>query len=285
MATVDKEDPKVTQKKILKWLEILYKLACSNQGVSETDLLKDHFGDWFSDKTQPSGNDTLRTLILASTPNYNYTVIKNRALGMCLHMITDSYAVGHTQRRLMNPDAYRGRNNDGYMVFKSGQYGKWGPVMVFHSYDGQNKDRHSHYDGLEDKSLPVPKDLESFNFIIGARTAIDADTKLINYSAAGTRWEDGVEAFLKNEVFAIDCKAQPANSQVDQVGPDSGKCPGTSDAELDYEYRSGLERKLLSLENGADVPRRKGIWRDVLLAISTLAVAILLVLLSVVFFP
>lgn len=267
MASVKDEKPADTQFKILKWLEVMYKLACENQGISDSDLLKDHpgLGVWFTDKTVPSDRDSLRTLILASTPNYNCVDIKRRALGICLHLITDSYAVGHTQRRLTNPDAYQGRDDQQYMVFKPGRYGKWGPVVVFHSYDGQKRDRHSHYDGLETGALPVPKDLDSFNAILGARSAIEADTKLINYFAARTKWEDGVEHFLKTEVFAIDQEAKPANSQVDESGPFTAKA--ITEADGDLLWAPG---KVLNLESGtseAPLPVRRRLGREVLLGV------------------
>ena len=43
MASSTAEDPHFTQEKILMWLEIMYKLACGNQGVSKSDQLKDRF--------------------------------------------------------------------------------------------------------------------------------------------------------------------------------------------------------------------------------------------------
>lgn len=251
MAVRDGEDPKETQRKVLTWLEVMYKLACGNQGVSDNDQIQQHLGEWFNNSTKPPGSATLRDLILASTPNYNGIDIKKRALGVCLHIITDSYAVGHTQRRLTNPDAYQGRDENNFMRFKPGIYGKWGPVIVFHSYDGQNKDRHKHYDGLEDRALPVPKNLESFDSIIGARSAIESDTKLIDFFGAGTKWEDGVKDFLSREVFALDKDARPANAQVDESGPYTSIVHKKMQiSHVDYDYEAGLQRKMMDLEAG-----------------------------------
>lgn len=275
------EEPAETQRKLLKWIEVMYKLACGNQGVSDTDQLKQTLGEWFNADTKPTDQETMRGLILASTPNYYQTNIQWRALGVCLHLISDSYAVGHTQRRLRNPDSYQGRDSKGYMVFKPGTWGDWGAVINFHHYDGQNSDRHSHYDGLEGVSLPVPKDLDSFNSIIGARNAIEGCKKLINFWADAVKWEDGVETFLKTEVFALDKDVSPSNNQVDEAGPVSLSCRSFTGGDMHSEYQVGLQRKLANLEIGASTTgtsvlasmRPRPVWRAVLFTFSILALA------------
>ncbi|KAI3325686.1 hypothetical protein HD806DRAFT_552945 [Xylariaceae sp. AK1471] len=281
------EMPAETQRKILKWFEVMYKLACGNQGVSDTDQLKQTLGEWFNSSTTPTDQNSLRDLILASTPNYNQTNIQWRALGICLHIIMDSYAVGHTQRRLKNPNSYRGRDDDGYMVFEPGTWGDWGAVINFHCYDGQNSDLHAHYDGLEGAPLPVPKNLDSFNSIIGARNAIEGCKKLINFWADGTQWKDGVETFLQTEVFAIDKDASPSNSQVDQSGPISLSCCHFTSENLDIEYQAGLRSKLASLDTrvlttGSNLAkiRRYPTWKAAVLTVSVLVFGIILTLLS-----
>lgn len=278
------EEPAETLRKLLTWFEVLYKLACGNQGVSDTDKLKQNLGEWFNSKTSPTDEATLRELILASTPNYNQTNIQRRALGICLHMIADSYAVGHTQRRLKNPDSYLGRNSAGYMVFKAGMWGDWGAVLNFHCYDGQNSDHHSFYDGLEGASLPVPKDLDSFNSVIGGRNAIDASKQIINFWAEATKWEDGVETYLKMQVFAIDPKATPSNSQVDESGPISWSCRHFACGRRNPGYRTDMERKLASLDAHVSITDRSGFadkwrclrWRAALFTLSIFILAVIL---------
>jgi hypothetical protein len=280
MGAVDSEEPKETRRKMLEWLKVIYKLACGNQGVSEQDQLKQHLGEWFNDKTKPSDHSTLRDLLVASTPSYSQTDIQWRALGLSLHIISDSYAVGHTQRRLKNPDAYQGRDKKGYMTFKPGTYGDWGAIIVFHCYGGQDSDRHSYYDGLEGAPLPVPKNLNSFNSIIGARNAIEACKKLINYFADGTKWEDGVQTFLETEVFPIDKDARPSNSQVDEAGPVSFLVHQIAGVTSDSEYRAEFQRKLASLETGASTTPglatmgRRSIWRYIIFTVSLFVLAI-----------
>ncbi|KAI0471227.1 hypothetical protein F4859DRAFT_505114 [Xylaria cf. heliscus] len=276
------EAPTETQRKILKWFAVMYKLACGNQGVSDTDQLKQVLGEWFNTTTTPTDQKSLRDLILASTPHYYLTNIQQRALGICLHIISDSYAIGHTQRRLKNPDSYRGRDKNGYMVFKPGKWGDWGAVVNFHCYKGQKGDLHAHYDGLGGSKLPVPKNLDSFNSIIGARNAIDGCKKLINFWADGTKWEDGVETFLETEIFAIDEYASPSNSEVDQSGPISLCHYYFTSQALDVQYQAGLRRKLNSLatrvfaaSKGHARVGRFSVWMAVLPIVSILVFGII----------
>lgn len=277
------EEPAETQRKLLRWFEVIYKLACGNQGVSDTDQLKQNLGEWFDASTKPTDQDTMRDLMLASTPSYNQTNIQRRALGVCLRLISDSYAVGHTQRRLRNPESYQGHDSKGYMVFKPGTWGDWGAVINFHCYDGKNKDRHKHYDGLEGVSLPVPKNLDSFNSIIGARNAIEGCKKLINFWADAVKWEDGVDKFLKTDVFAIDKDASPSNSQVDEAGPVSLSCRSSTGGDMDSAYQVGIRRKLASLETGASTTGtsvlasmlQRPVWRATLFTFSILGLAVI----------
>lgn len=62
----------------------------------------------------------------------------------------------------------------------------------------------------------MPRDLDTFNNIIGARDGIDKSRKLINFFAQKTKWEDGVRDFLDQEVFALDSNVTLSNSQVDE---------------------------------------------------------------------
>ena len=96
MGSEDNEKPHDIPEGLLKWIGIMYKLACGNQGVSELQPLRAHFlAKMFDDSTDPSRGTTLRDLILASTSEYRGSKIPLRALGICMHMIQDSYAMGH----------------------------------------------------------------------------------------------------------------------------------------------------------------------------------------------
>ncbi|RMZ72853.1 serine protease abc transporter b family tagd [Pyrenophora seminiperda CCB06] len=246
MASDVGEDPNKTKKNILTWLEVMYKLAVGTE-INERDLLCEKLPGSFSAST--SGNQTLRDLLLGRTREYRKVDISRRALGVCLHMIQDSYAVGHTLRRLKNVNDLQGRDKDGFIHFKSGTHAQLGPLITFHTYTGQG-DRHDHYDDSDDERKP--RDVETFNKIIGARDAIDKCTTLINFFAAKTKWNDGVSDFLDNDVYKLDEKVTSSNAQVDErFGlPETSGVMATTAAEEDEEYRVGMERKMLLLEGG-----------------------------------
>lgn len=85
----------------------------------------------------------------------------------------------------------------GFIQFKPNTHGDWGPIRAFHTYKNQDEDRHSHYDGMgKSGEVPIPRKLDAFNEVIGARSAIDTSIKLINYYHAKTKWDDGVRQFF-----------------------------------------------------------------------------------------
>lgn len=92
----------------------------------------------------------------------------------------------------------------------------WGPIENFHTYGGQDEGSHSHYDhGSE--SLPDPdnlSDLSQFNGLIGCRMAIEKCQGLLKLKQAGTKWSEGVEAYLSGDVFELSRTATGANNEV-----------------------------------------------------------------------
>ncbi|OHE98689.1 hypothetical protein CORC01_05955 [Colletotrichum orchidophilum] len=250
MAAQSNEDPHDTKANMLSWLEIIYKLAIGVQDVRETDSLAGRFPTRFSSSSDPSGDASLRQLFLGRTPSYRKINISKRAFGHCLHMVQDSYAVGHTLRRLSNSGDLDGKDDEGFVRFKPGKFARLGPIITFHTYSGQSK-RHAHYD--ESKQPRNPRDLDSFNHIIGARDAIEKSIKLINFYAQKTKWEDGVRGFLANEVFVLDPNATLSNPQVDErfgLPETSGQSTLEADRLADEEYQLGMERKMAMLEGG-----------------------------------
>ena len=116
MASRDGEAAETTKKNILAWMEVMYKLACGNQGVAMQDKLKSVLPALFNGSTEPTGDATVKQLLLATTPNYLFSNIQRRALGVCLHIIQDSYAIGHTQRCLLNPEDQANRDEKGKLL-------------------------------------------------------------------------------------------------------------------------------------------------------------------------
>ncbi|KAI3320934.1 hypothetical protein HD806DRAFT_524289 [Xylariaceae sp. AK1471] len=224
MATHLNEEPLITKKCVMRWLCVMYKLACGGQGVSEDDKLKQHLEDYFKNDTHPGENATLKDLLIATTKKYRNTDIQKRALGSCLHITGDSYA----------PDTY----------------GRWGPIIRFHTYEGQNN-HHKHYDGLpKNQELPIPKSVETFNSII----------------------DSGVCQFLETEVFALDEHPLNSDNRVDQNDP-VFEHSSTFNNTYDVEYHAGLQRKLASLDSNVHpiiTRQHLSLWR--LMTILTAAV-------------
>jgi len=98
------EPPHETKEKIMLWLETMYKLACGGQGVEAHQRIDSRLGSYFNDNTVPKGSDSFKDLLLGKTRKYQNVIIERRALGSCFHVIQDSYAVGHCQRRIVNPE-------------------------------------------------------------------------------------------------------------------------------------------------------------------------------------
>ncbi|KAF5689336.1 hypothetical protein FCIRC_1440 [Fusarium circinatum] len=253
MGSVMGEKPQKTRKNILTWMEVMYKLACGDQGISEDGALDDVLPGFFTKDTIPSKSDTLRDLILATTPKYKDANIRKRAFGICLHMISDSYALGHTQRRLRNPSDLIERDTAGYIRFKPDTYGDWGSILCFHTYNDQDGDRHAHYDDKDGEQDPAPRDVTTFNEMIGARNAIMGCTEMINLFIKKTPWKEGVKKFLEDEIFVLDRDAKPSDHFTDE----SVVSYVYAQRDEEIQYRVGLERKLASLEEGGLTTQKK----------------------------
>lgn len=131
------------------------------------------------------------------------------------------------------------------MRFKPGTYGDWGPVICFHTYLTQNSGKHDHYDGIDGASYPILRTRSRLDrSIIGARRATDSYIGLINFFAENTAWGDGVEKFLKDEVFALEPKAARSDNYLHGRAP--GCCPGVPQVAgmgSEEDYGTGLHCK------------------------------------------
>ncbi|KAF8926638.1 hypothetical protein EDD21DRAFT_15817 [Dissophora ornata] len=207
MADKEGEDPHDTQKKILAWLEIMYKVAIGqiskDTKLRDVELARDNEQDryplrrLFNNSTKPCDNDSIHTLMTSNTW-YKNVKHNRRALGVCLHVIQDSYARGHCHRRIQ----YDGTPK---------QYAE---IMNFHSYKGQDSHKHAECDfGDKDMSHVNCADIGEFKNMDGCTDAIRQCTKLINFWKNNTPWEN-VGAWLQTDVFQIAHNATPSNTQV-----------------------------------------------------------------------
>ena len=226
MAYVPGEQPYDTLAKVLLWAEVAYRLSI-DEGVSGADVLASipvvstvtapdgtvythQLSEFFDATTNPPGTATLDDLLTRRT-RFTKVDLGRRAIGSLLHLVHDSYAKGHVRRTLLNPADRQQPGSDD--TFKSGTWGRYGEVEVFHCYKGQNEKLHSKYDtavGVD------PAKVDSFNPLIGARDALEASRKLLDMWQAGTAWEaaGGPKAYLEGDVFKLSATPGPADTTV-----------------------------------------------------------------------
>ncbi|KAI5364076.1 hypothetical protein Slin15195_G097320 [Septoria linicola] len=209
MADVPGEAPEETRRKIMNWLEIMYRVAIGE--ISSDTKLRDvkidgedpndtyPLRDLFDDATIPNINNTMHTLI-TSNGTYRKVMYDRRALGSCLHLVQDSFARGHCHRELL----------------EEGPPKQYGDIMNFHSFRGQNAEEHQKFDfGDRELDNVDVSDISLFDEMDGCIDAIHASTKLINFWISKTPWDGGVRDWLKNEIFPLSTDATPSNTRVD----------------------------------------------------------------------
>lgn len=250
MGTHRGEKAEKTRDKILLWLEVMYKLAVGD-GVSQDDRIDKHLPrELFNNSTTPKGSDSLKDLLLGTTPSYLSPVIPHRALGSCFHVIQDSYALGHCQRRLENPGdridvtlqkSLLGKVKDwwpwgekqpGSLMtistktvltraaaivikgFPKGRPGRFSYIQNFHCYEGQSEEHHGHYDDIPNGEELNPSDRRSFDCLVGAADAINKCARLAEFWKKKARWNDGVRQSLER-VFEIQ-GASDSDTNIDE---------------------------------------------------------------------
>lgn len=192
MASKKGEDPDFTRGQILLWVECMYELAVGiRKGTDKLDIL----GTLFTNNTDPNKDVNFKNLLTRDTEYVNLD-LQRRAIGSVLHIIQDSYAKGHTRRKIK-------------------RFSDLGEIENFHCYKGQDSDRHKHYDTFDASKLDVSK-LYTFNGIIGARNAIECSIEVLNLWNVGKAYSDGPKALFEERIFKLSENAKPSNTTVDQ---------------------------------------------------------------------
>jgi hypothetical protein len=103
MASNRGEDPDITKAKVMLWMEIMYKLANGEDGITpDTEVAKTKLIKVCPVMSLPPRFKPL-SYLLARDSNFQGLDIRRRALGSMFHIIQDSFAIGHTRRELLNP--------------------------------------------------------------------------------------------------------------------------------------------------------------------------------------
>lgn len=103
MACRSGETPGETKRKVMVWLEVMYKLANGEDGLTgETVIETTKLAEFCPVLSLPPSYKPLRYL-LSKDSAFRGIDVERRALGSMFHIIQDSYAIGHTRRTLLNP--------------------------------------------------------------------------------------------------------------------------------------------------------------------------------------
>ncbi|GKU08054.1 unnamed protein product, partial [Fusarium langsethiae] len=190
MASVRGESPEDTKAKIMVWMEVMYKLVTGEDGTNpDTVVSTTKLAKFCPPMSLPPSWLSL-SYYLAKNSNFQGLDIRRRALGSMFHVIQDSYAIGHTKRELINKED---KVSEDPLRFKQGVADRWGPIINFHTYFGQDGDSHSHYDHSSD-GVPDPgnlSNLEQWNSLIGCRDAADKCKELAERKNAEEKWDSG----------------------------------------------------------------------------------------------
>ena len=203
------EAPQKTQADILRWAESLYEVSIGHLGGKTALASAPGFKAYFNAQTSPKATATVFDLLTCST-KYEHADVRYRARGSVLPILQDSYAKGHPQRPLLNPeDLQPGSKSE----FKPGTFAKLGAIENFHCYKGQSAE-HAHYDNWAPKFKPMEvANRESFDQLYGARMAAEAGIKLVDLWKKQTPWAGGASAFFET-IFKLSPKATHSDNTV-----------------------------------------------------------------------
>lgn len=114
MACKPGEAANETKRKVMVWLEVMYKLATGEDGINSGTIVKDTKLKEFTPPVSLPPRSKPMQYLLSKDTKFRGVDIGRRAIGSMFHIIQDSYAIGHTRRTLLNPqDKQSDREYDG----------------------------------------------------------------------------------------------------------------------------------------------------------------------------
>lgn len=190
------DKPQDTKARIYQWIELMYNIA-TGQTPASTPITQTTVSKTFED---PANYTTVGELLTHRHPGP--AVIAHRALGSCFHVIQDSYAHGHTRRERINPN------------LQPGEADRWGAVLNFHTYNGQNDSQHKHFDhGSESLGAIDLTKADSWNGLEGCRDGLDRCIVLADFWHRRAPWTE-VREWLDADVFVISKDATVSDNSI-----------------------------------------------------------------------
>ena len=191
MASTDGETPDVTQARILAWSEFAWRTSLGEYDLETTvvDVPLPGFPELF--KTNREWR--IQDLFALGNPHIRSPeAMAKVAFGSLLHMVQDSFAPGHVERR--SPVA--GRVCEG-----SPEQAQPGKILEFHSYSHQDSAKHGHGDSRNSFSAHWSADKPG---------VVDVGRTLRKFHQQKTSWND-VKPYLAC-VFSLDNQVRPASA-------------------------------------------------------------------------
>jgi hypothetical protein len=178
MASSDGESPEVTRKNVLMWAEFTWKVATGDY-VLGTRLVNTVPG---MEKIFSSGW-SVQQLFTLGDPTYRRQ-IKDVAFGSLLHLVSDSFALGHTQRVESTGDICKDMPDDFYEP---------GRIKNFHSYGNQDHSKHRKADS---------QDALDMHLATVGPNIVEIGQKLLDLYKRGKKWEE-VKPYMEC-IFSLD---------------------------------------------------------------------------------
>jgi hypothetical protein len=191
MACVDKEPAAVTREKILVWAEFTWRVASLEFPLSMP--VKDVPIRGLSDLFENKGWSILDLFSLGNPHVRKPESMSRLAFGSLLHLIEDSFAGGHTERALPDPQA----RCEGAVK----EHLAPGRIKEFHFYGQQDPKKHEAED---------TRSAFSSHWSGTKPNVIDVGRSLYQYYIEGEEW-DNVKPYIEC-IFELDDEARPASA-------------------------------------------------------------------------
>lgn len=187
MASAEGDSPNKTKQEVMMWAEFAWGVADGTYSLNT--YLKDIKIEGWSKHFE--NGQTVQDLFTVGRP-WLRSNVHEVALGSLLHLVEDSFAGGHVQRR----EEIRGD------TCLDGTTPTLGRIEEFHSYANQDHSKHKRDDASSVAKLMLMQHDPDL---------IDAGKKLRGYAADGKKWKD-VEPYLRDCVFALAIETKSASA-------------------------------------------------------------------------